>query len=315
MDKQYDDEVEIDLMELLFAIKAKAVLILAVGILGGLISFAYAFFLTTPMYKSTASMLVISKDTTVSSLSDLQLATNLTNDYMILAVSQPVLEQVIEDLNLSVTYQELGKLITVNNPTSSRILEFTVEYSDPAMAAEIVNDLTTVATNYIAKHMDVLPPTVFETGIPAEYPSSLSLKKYVAIGVLLGLIISAGIVVLREILDDTVKDEEDVEKYLDLPVLAAVPDRKDYINMKDRRKGGSRSHLKNEKKQVSSQNSHAADRTTKSKTRTVAGEKRTASVRPETGKEKSEKQRHSQKTMTDEENGVKKEKTSNGTED
>lgn len=251
MNKQYDDEEdEIDLRELFFAIKAKIVMILAVAILGGLISFGYTKFLVTPMYSSTTSMLVLSKETTLTSLADLQLGTSLTNDYKVLAVSRPVLQQVVENLSLPITYKQLGKLITINNPTSSRILEFTVEYSDPVLAADIANELAEVAADYIAEQMEVIPPNIFETGIPATVPSSPSMMKNVIIGVMIGLLLSAGTVVVLTLMDDTIKDEEDIEKYLGLPVLAAVPDRKDYINTKERRKGDSRSHLKEDKKKT-----------------------------------------------------------------
>lgn len=287
MSRQYDDEDdEIDLMELFFAIKAKIVLILAAGILAGLISFAYTYFLVTPMYSSTTSMLVLSKETTLTSLADLQLGTSLTNDYKVLAVSRPVLQQVVENLDLPISYKSLGKLITINNPTSSRILEFTVEYPDPEMAAAIANELAEVAADYIAEQMEVIPPNIFETGIPAEAPSSPSMSRNVIIGVLAGLVLSAGIVVVRQLLDDTIKDEEDIEKYLGLSVLASVPDRKDYINTKERRKGDSRSHLKEDKKKsIPSQNVKTSDeQPVRRKPRAVTEVNRTAGSRTETNK-------------------------------
>ena len=53
-------------------------------------------------------------------------------------------------------------------------------------------------------------------------PSSLSLVKNTAIGALLALLAIA-VIVIRHLMDDTIKTEEDVKKYLELNVLAAVP--------------------------------------------------------------------------------------------
>jgi capsular polysaccharide biosynthesis protein len=227
---------EIDLLDLLFALKAKIVPILIATVLGGLISFAYTYFLVTPVYESTASMLVLSKETTLTSLADLQLGTSLTNDYKVLAVSRPVLEKVVADTGIPMTYSQLSNRISINNPSSSRILEFTVTYEDPDKAAEIVNDLAEVAASYISEQMEVVPPNIFEDGIPNYNPSNISYTRNVAIGAFLGMVLVCGIVILLELMDDTIKDEEDVQKYLGLSVLAAVPDRKDYINVKARKK-------------------------------------------------------------------------------
>ena len=60
--------------------------------------------------------------------------------------------------------------------------------------------------------------------------------KNVLLGFLLGLVLSAGTVIVLTIMDDSIKSEEDVEKYLEIPVLASVPDRKDFINTKKLKK-------------------------------------------------------------------------------
>jgi hypothetical protein len=84
--------------------------------------------------------------------------------------------------------------------------------------------------------MEVVPPNIFEEGIPSYYPSNLSYTRNVAMGAILGMALVCGVVILLELMDDTIKDEEDVQKYLGLSVLAAVPDRMDYINAKTRKK-------------------------------------------------------------------------------
>jgi capsular polysaccharide biosynthesis protein len=100
MEKVYqdDDEIEIDLRELLFEMKKKIWFIIAGLLIGAAITGAYSKFLITPQYKSEAKLYVLSKETTLTSLADLQIGSQLTQDYMILVKSRTVTEKVISDL-------------------------------------------------------------------------------------------------------------------------------------------------------------------------------------------------------------------------
>ena len=70
-------------------------------------------------------------------------------------------------------------------------------------------------------------PTIVEKAVVPEHPSSPNLIKNILSGALAGLILAMGLVILRFLMDDTIKTEEDVVKYLNLNTLAALPvDRK-----------------------------------------------------------------------------------------
>ena len=83
--------------------------------------------------------------------------------------------------------------------------------------------------------MEVIPPKIIEDGKIATVRTSPSVKKNAALGFLLGFLACAAIVVVYAVMDDTIKTEEDIEKYLGVSVLAKVPDRKDFINSKNRK--------------------------------------------------------------------------------
>lgn len=136
-----DDEVEIDLLEIFYALKKKILLVLMVALAGGCIAAAYTQFLMTPIYSSTSSILVLSKETTLTSLADLQLGASLTSDYTVLITSTPVMEQVISDLDLDMTAEQLKESVSINNPTDTRILEITVNNTDSKMAKKIVDEI------------------------------------------------------------------------------------------------------------------------------------------------------------------------------
>lgn len=231
-----DDEVEIDLLEIFYVLKSKFLVLLTVGLLIGCLCGVFTKFAMTPVYTSASSILVLSKETTLTSLADIQLGTSLTSDYTVLIKCTPVLEQVIKNLELDISSDALRNSISIENPSDSRILEISVQNADPEMAKKIVDEIANVASNYIGDKMEVIPPKIIETGKIPTVQSSPSMKKNVAMGFLLGIVAAAAVVVVITIMDDTLKSEDDIAKYLGVSVLAVVPDRKDYVNYKGKKR-------------------------------------------------------------------------------
>ena len=245
MDYTYDDDtIEIDLKEIFYALWHRILIILLAGILGGVIAGAYTKYMMTPVYTSSSMLLVLTKETTLSSLADLQIGSQLTNDYSVMTTSRPVLEEVIDNLGLQMDYEELEKMITISNPADTRILEISVEHPSPQMAMQIVNELSEVASEFIGDNMEVVPPKIIEEGIVPTEKTSPSTMRNTLLGILAGLFISGGIVVLMTVLNDSIKNEDDVERYLGLSTLASVPDRKDYIGGKKKKSGRKKSTRK-----------------------------------------------------------------------
>ena len=232
MENMHDDEMEIDLREIFYALKKRIFMILAVGLLCGCLSCVYTKFFMTPVYTSTSSMLVLTKETTLSALADLQMGSQLTKDYTVLTTSREVLQKVVENQELNISYKALKSCITLDNPTDTRILNVSVTYPDAEKAKAIVDELANVASSYIGDKMEVIPPKIIEDGEIPTVQTSPSMSKNTMLGLLAGLILSAGIVVVITIMNDSIKTEDDIEKYLGISTLAVVPDRKDYIGKK-----------------------------------------------------------------------------------
>ena len=145
------------------------------------------------------------------------------------------MEQVISDLDLDMTAEQLKGSVSINNPTDTRILEITVNNTDSKMAKKIVDEIANVSSSYIGDKMEVIPPKIIEVGKIATVRTSPSVKKNAVLGFLLGFLACAAIVVVYAVMDDTIKTEEDIEKYLGVSVLAKVPDRRDFTNSKNRK--------------------------------------------------------------------------------
>lgn len=243
MENLQNDEREIDLRELFFALKIRILWIIAAALLCGCIACAYTQVFITPTYTSTSSVLVISKETTLTSIADLQLGTELAKDYEILIKSTPVLEEVIENLGLDMDKDALKNSITVTNPADTRILNISVTNTDPGAAKEIVDQVAQVSSEFVGDKMEVVPPKIIEEGEIPISKTAPSVTRNALLGLMAGLVLSAGIVIVLAVMNDTIKSEDDITRYLGISTLAAVPDRKDFIgqqNKKAKKKAKSR---------------------------------------------------------------------------
>ena len=226
MEKKFEDDdgIEIDLLELFYALRHRWWAILLALVIGAGAAGVYTKKLIAPHYQSTSMVYVLSKETTLASLADLQIGSQLTKDYSVIIKSRPVLQEVIDKQNLDLTTDGLGEMITIDNPKDTRILSITVEDIEPMRAKAIVDEVTKSASNYIGDIMEMVPPKVIEDGVVAVKPSSPSVKKNAAVGGLGLAVLVCGLICLKTVLDDTIKSEEDIEKYLGLSVLAVIPD-------------------------------------------------------------------------------------------
>lgn len=220
-----NDEIEIDLRELLTTLKRRLWLIVLALLLGGGAAGAYSKLVLTPQYTSTAMLYVLSKETTLTSLADLQIGSQLTTDYRIIMTSRPVLQNVIDSLGLEMSYRMLRSKLSIDNPTESRILTVTVKDPDPRLAKMIVDEVAYTASDYIGDIMEMVPPKMIEEGEIVPVPVSPNNRKNTLLGAIAGAALVCGLTFLEVILNDTIRTDEDVAKYLGLTVLASVPER------------------------------------------------------------------------------------------
>ena len=225
MEKKRNDneEMEIDLLELLMVMKKHLSAILLAGIVGLVIMFAYTSFLVTPLYSASSMMYVMpdnSNSMNSSTLSDMQVGQQLTSDYSNMIKSRSFMEDVIKKLNLTIDYQQLLEKVEVTNPTSSRILQVTVNDPNPQTAADIANEMASVAESKLKEITGMQAIKIYEEAAVPDRPSSPSLKKNCALGLLAGIVLAMAVITILYLLDDTIKTEDDIEKYLGMTTLA-----------------------------------------------------------------------------------------------
>ena len=225
MANQFDngDEFEIDLKEVFFEVLSSWKVIFLTAILTGTIAFCVSTFIMTPQYESTSALYVLTKSTSITSLADLQTGTSLTSDYIVVVKCRPVLEQVIDNLDLNMTYKELEKKVSVENPSDSRILYISVKDADPAVAKKIADEMAEVASAYIAEKMAQDPPRTIQNGYADGEPVSPNVMKNTVIAAAAGMFLAIVIVILSYIMNDSIMTPEDLEKKVGLHVLGSLP--------------------------------------------------------------------------------------------
>ena len=225
MEEQYrnHNEIEIDLLEIAGLLLRKLKVLILFLVLGGLIAGCVTRFMITPQYTGTSMIFILTKTTSVTSLADIQLGSELTTDFTMLATSRPTLEKVIDELGLSCSPNELQSMVSVSNPADTRILKFDVTSPDPGQAADISNALANATADAVADIMNTDRPSLVEKAEVPDAPSSPNLMKNTMMGALCGLVLAVAVVIIRFLMDDTIKDEDDVTRYLNLNTLAALP--------------------------------------------------------------------------------------------
>ena len=224
----YDEnkEIEIDLLELFYVLRKNIAIIALSSIIGMALLGVYSFVIAKPVYESTAKIYILSQSTSLTSFADIQISSSLAKDDDEMIFSRPVGTQVAKNLNLDYEYEELKEKLTVTNPTDTRVLSISCRSNDVKEARDLANEFATVSKRSIAEIMDTDEPTLFEKAVINEDPVKPEKAKNMIIGFLLGFILSCAIVIIRYMLNDSIKSEEDIERYLGLNTLASIPNEK-----------------------------------------------------------------------------------------
>lgn len=215
-------EEEIDVVKLFIHLIDKWYWIAIAAIICTMISAVYTFFIVTPLYESTARLYVVNSRDSAINLSDLQIGNYLAKDYKEVFNNWHVHERVISELGLPYTYKQLNNMISITNPTDTRILAITVTSPDPEEAKTMAGAYARVACEFIAVKMDQEQPNIFEEPRLAQNPSSPSVARNLILGFLIGALIAGGVLTVQFVMDDRVRTAEDIEELLHVPTLGIV---------------------------------------------------------------------------------------------
>ncbi|MGA4718500.1 YveK family protein [Fictibacillus nanhaiensis] len=241
-------EETISLKDIFQTIKKRLFLIGLITIIAVAISGIISYFVLTPIYQSSTQILVNQSKNEQQVFDVNQVRTNveMINTYSVIIKSPTILGKVAENLKLDKTTDQLNSQVTVNSEQNSQVFTITVEDPDPAMAVKIANNLADTFQKEIPEIMSIDNVSVLSKAALKENPSPINPKPFLnmAIALVVGLMAGVGLAFLFEYLDNTIKNEQDIEALLGLPVLGVIPkitvgDEKAPINTASRARMGS----------------------------------------------------------------------------
>ena len=216
-------EPTFDLLELLYRLIAGWKLIVILAIIGALLAGVYTVALVTPLYRATSTIYVLSNRDSVINMSDLQIGSALTSDYIKVFDMWEVHEGVLSNLGLPYSYSQIKSMLRVSNSNNTRMLDITVTSPSPQEAADIANEYAHVVSQFIEETMSTDKPNIMSTALVPTNPVSPRKARNIMLGFVLGLLLGVAIVTLRMIMDDKLKTSEDIRKATGLVTLATVP--------------------------------------------------------------------------------------------
>lgn len=225
----------IDLVELMFRLMASWKLIICLVAVCAIAAGVYTQYFITPMYRATSVIYVVNRSDSVINMSDLQLGSALTNDYIKLFSMWEIHEQVLEKLNLPYSYDTAKLMLSVTNSNGTRMLDVTVTSASAEEAASMANAYAEVACDYIAERMVTDKPTMMSVALTPSNPISPNKTRNILMGIMLGGMAAVGFVTLRMLLDDKYKTAEEIRRYTGLVTLAVIPEDENSNRTKSKR--------------------------------------------------------------------------------
>ncbi|KOR79807.1 capsular biosynthesis protein [Bacillus sp. FJAT-21352] len=218
-------EETISIKDIFKTLKKRWKLIMLLTLIAALISGTISYFLLTPIYQSSTQILVNQKQSE-NQLDSAQIRSNIDmiNTYSVIIKSPAILGKVIDELELDQSVEQLSEKITINSQENSQVFSLTVQDSNPTKAVEIVNTVSATFQKEIKDIMNVDNVSVLAKAEIKDDPTPVKPNPLlnIAIAVVVGLVAGVGLAFLLEYMDNTIKDEEDIERILELPVLGSI---------------------------------------------------------------------------------------------
>ena len=220
-----DDVQEIDLIDLFGYYMSRLWLLIAAVVIGAVIAGAYTHYMIPDRFTAVSRMYMISaSSSSVVDLSDLNIGASLSNDYVELMKSRPIIEDVITELGLEYTYEQVLNMIRLDVVTNTRIIKISATSTDPEEAMNIANQMARIAKIRLPKIMDAPSPSIAEEAVLPTQKSSPSLSRNVMMGSMVLLFLVLAILTIQYLMDDTVQTSEDVEKEFGILPMTVIPE-------------------------------------------------------------------------------------------
>ena len=221
---------EINLKELFEYFVSKLPIIVIAALLTTLVGIAYGLWIQKPMYNSYTTIVLTRTDSTSGTTdsngitqSDILLNQNLVSTYREIIKSKRILNQVINNLDLNISTEELEKNISVTSEKDTEVIKISVNSTNPTDAKDIANEIERVFSNEIVSIYNIKNITIIDYAEEDTTPYNINVPKQIILSFLIGFILACAVIFVTFYFDTTIKSAEEIENKLGLPVLGVVP--------------------------------------------------------------------------------------------
>lgn len=214
---------EINLKEVYSYFKSRLLWMLLAIVVIVIIGNVYTILTRVPMYQSNTTIVLVGESKKGYSQTDSQLNQNLIGTYSEIITSRKVLQQVIDNLKLKMTVDELSKNITTSSVEDTEIIRITVNNEKKKMAVKIADEVASVFSEEIQDIYNLENVAIIDKAEVAKEPYNINYVKDNVIYLMIGVVLSFGVVFVMYYFDTTIKSSETVEEKLGLTVIGIVP--------------------------------------------------------------------------------------------
>jgi len=218
---------DLTFLELINVFWKRAWLILSIVIISMTTSGVVSYYVLTPQYKASAEIIVNQGKRDgyiVYTLGDIQVNLELVDTYSVIIKSPRILDLVIDEYQLDMTYEQLSKKISVNAIKNSQVISINVIDYSHEQAVLIANAIVKTFQHEIIDIMSVDNVQILAEAKQVATPIQMKPKPLLNMGIALvvGLLTGMLLAMLLAYLDKTLRTEQDIERSLGLPVLGTI---------------------------------------------------------------------------------------------
>ncbi|HEY5556688.1 YveK family protein [Acetobacterium sp.] len=217
----------INLLELFDIVIKKWWLILLLTMAGFATAYSITAIFVTPIYEAKTVLFIGQENSGLASigisLGQLEADSQLITDYKQIALTHLVIDEVMKNTGMNIAYNEFQKDVVIETVKDSRLFTVGFRHTDPQIAKMVSDELAKQLTLAVSQIVGVENIRILDQATVPQKPIAPNKLLNAVIGGLLGLFASLFIVIIMFLLNDTVKDEEDIETLIGISVLGSIP--------------------------------------------------------------------------------------------
>ncbi len=216
---------ELDVKDFFKYILSKQIIVILCIFLVVIIGSIYTFKLKVPQYKASTTIVLTTENKSNSAITqnDLTLNKSLVLTYSEIVKSKKVLNQVIKNLDLNISYGELNSMLQVNSVSDTEIINITVISEDKNLTYTIANETAKIFSKEIVNLYNIENVNIIDKAEKPDLPYNMNYTKDIIIYIIIGIFLGNILIIFNFYFDTSIKSTDEIEMKLGLPLLGSIP--------------------------------------------------------------------------------------------